>query len=370
MIALLLGVAAAVFMMAHLSSVVLYLWRLRGKPGAGGVIGHPRISLVRPVYGLDTFDAETLSSSFAQDYPEYEVVFCAASAGDPAVTLLRRLIAEHPEIPARILIGDLGHSANPKLDNIWKGWLAAESDWICMADSNLLLPPDYLATLAAAWGPGTGMVSSPAIGTRPAGAGGHLEAAFLNSNQVRLQFAADSLGMAYAQGKTLFFNRPLLERAGGLVALDRRVAEDASATIAIRGLGLAVALTPLPFPQPIGVKTVRQVWGRQLRWSLLRRDAFPVLFLFEILNGAVLPTAVFAAALAAADVSLWSLLPWLGVWYGAEAFLMLRAGWPASTRDFAALPFRDLLLPVIWIATFRKNGFEWRGNAMASSAES
>ncbi|EEW25346.1 ceramide glucosyltransferase [Rhodobacter ferrooxidans] len=368
MIALVLWLVAGGFLLAHLASIALYLRRLH-RPVGEGIIGRPRLTLLRPVCGLDAHDAETLESAFHQDYPAYEVIFCAARADDAAVPLLRRLIAKYPQVPARVLIGAAGKSANPKLDNVWKGWAAAQSDWICMTDANLMLPPDYLQTLVRCWGPQTGMVSSPAIGTRPEWAGGHLEAAFLNSNQARLQFAADSLGFGYAQGKTMFFNRPLLERAGGLPALHRHLAEDACATLAIRRLGLKVTLPPLPFAQPVGRKSVVQVWKRQLRWSRVRRDAFPALFLFEIANGAALPMAVAGAALLASGGTLWGLLPLLALWYGAEVLLLRQAGWPAGWRDIAALPLRDLAMPVLWAATFLRRGFEWRGTAMADKGQ-
>ncbi len=38
---------------------------------------------------------------------------------------MRRLIAAHPEVPARLLVGSDHISSNPKLNNIVKGWHAA-----------------------------------------------------------------------------------------------------------------------------------------------------------------------------------------------------------------------------------------------------
>ncbi len=272
--------------------------------------------------------------------------------------LLRRLIAEYPAIPARVLIGQTRITGNPKLDNLWKGWRATTTEWVCMTDSNLRLPPDYLRRITAAWGPRTGLVSGPPVGEQPEGFGGSLECAFLNSNQARLQCAADSVGQGFAQGKTLFWNRRLLNRAGGLAALGRHLAEDVTATKITRNLGLQVSQPPLPFPQPIGRRSLRQVWDRQLRWSRVRREGFPLLFLAEIGNGALLPAVLLASA---APV----LLPaFLGLWYGAEYLLMRRAGWPASWRDVLALPLRDLLIPVLWGATFLRRGIAWRGTAM------
>ena len=53
---------------------------------------------------------------------------------DPVIPLIRRLMAEHPKVPARLLVGDDRISINPKLNNLVKGWNAADHDWIVMAD--------------------------------------------------------------------------------------------------------------------------------------------------------------------------------------------------------------------------------------------
>jgi ceramide glucosyltransferase len=356
--------AAILLLGAHLATVVIVLLRpARPRPGGGAIPATARITLLRPVCGRDAFDEETLASSFRQDWPDYEVVFCAPSADDPATPVVRQLIAAHPQVPARLLTGQERISGNPKLDNLWKGWAATDAPWVCMADSNLLLPPDYLRTLAACWDARTGLVSSPAWGARPEGWAGHLECAFLNGNQARLQLVADSLGIGFAQGKTLFWNRAFLESAGGLAPLGLRLAEDVSATRLVRARGLRVRLTPRPFAQPIGRRSLRQVWDRQLRWSRVRRDGFPAIFLCEVANGAALPALLLVLAGQAA------LLPaWLVLWYGAEWLLLRRCGWPAGWRDAVAMPLRDALIPAIWITTFARRDITWRGTAMAAPA--
>ena len=349
----------------HLASVAITLRRLAGPARAeGALIGVPPITLIRPLCGLNAFEEETLESSFHLSYPAYDLIFCVEDAADPVLPLIRALIARHPQVPAQVLVGFDRVTDNPKLNNLWKGWQAAQSDWVCLADSNLMLPKDYLEQVAACWGPDTGAVSSPPVAIRPEGWGGALEAAFLNSNQARLQLVIDSLGNGFAQGKTLFFNKPLLNRAGGLKALGRWLAEDVATTHVVRALGAQVRLTPHPFAQPIGARRFDEVWGRQLRWSRVRRDGFPVLFLAEPLNGALIPVTL--AGLAAAGLGLGALpvLTYLALWYLAEVVLLWRADWPRGLRTLACLPLRDLLLPALWGATFLRRGFEWRGKAL------
>lgn len=352
--------AAVALLLLHLASVGLVLRRLARPAVKAGPLGLPKVTLLRPVCGSDPFDAETLASSFRQDYPEYEVIFCSPSDSDPATAVVRRLIAENPGVKARLLTGQAYLSGNPKLDNLDKGWAVAESDWICMTDSNLMLPPDYLRQVVAAWGEETGLVSGPAFGDRPDGWGGRLECAFLNGNQARLQLAADELGTGFAQGKTLFWSRPMLDGAGGLPVLGRWLAEDVASTKLVRGMGRKVSLTARLFPQPVGRKSLRQVWDRQLRWSRIRRQGFPGLFLLEPANGIVLPLLLL---LASGVAPLWA-VAFAALWYGAEWAMMARAGWPSSWRDAVAMPLRDALLLPLWITTFRQKGINWRGNSM------
>lgn len=357
----------------HLASAWLCLMRSHWPCRSGGLIGLPPVSLLRPVRGYETFDAATLASSFLQDYPDYEIVFCVESEQDPAAALVRRLIATHPEVPARLLVGASTISGNPKLNNLWKGWRGARHDWICMADSNLMLPPEYLRQVVGAWDAETGLVSGPPVGIWPEGLAGRLECAFLNGNQGRFQFAADSLGLGFAQGKTLFCNRLLVNAAGGFPVLGEELAEDVMATKLMRAMGLRVRLVPQPFAQPIGRRGWREVWARQLRWSRLRRAGFPALFLLEALNGPVVPGLALAGAAALADLTLAEgtavLAAFAGLWYGAEMRLLTRAGWPCGRADLLAPVLRDLLLPALWVATWLGRDIEWQGRAVAGAAE-
>lgn len=367
MTAWLILAVALCFLAAHLVTVGLYLRRLVSRPRPG-ILGTPRVTLLRPVCGVDQFDAETLGSSFTQDYPDYEIIFCAPTATDPAIPLVRSLIAAHPQVRAQLLVGQVQVTQNPKLNNLFNGWQAATSDWVCMTDSNLLLPPDYLRIVVGSWGPKTGLVSCPPSGSRPDGLAASIECAVLNSNQARLQFAGASLGQGFAQGKTLFWNRDMLNRAGGIAALGRYLAEDVNATKLVRAAGKRVSLTPLPFAQPIGKRNFKTVWNRQLRWSRVRRDGFPLVFATEVFNGAAVP---FLLVLIAAVLLGQPLLTpaYIGLWYGAEIYLMRRAGWPHGWRDLLALPLRDALLPALWGATFLQRGIEWRGTAMAPPSQ-
>ena len=224
----------------HVISAGLAMWRCRAPrdtlPPPGGA---PAVTILRPVCGIDNFDEATLRSGFELDYPDYDLVFCCEDAGDPAAALVRDLMTRHPGVRARLLTGRDAISANPKLNNLVKGWPHVRGDWLIFADSNVLMPPDYIQRLLSGWRPDTGVLCAPPIGSLPAGFWSELECAFLNTYQARWQYAADTAGFGFAQGKTMLWRREDLAAAGGIGALACEIAEDAAATKVVRGLGLS-----------------------------------------------------------------------------------------------------------------------------------
>jgi ceramide glucosyltransferase len=347
----------------QLASVSVAAWRCRyraaTKPGAV-----PAVSLLRPICGAENFLVETLGSSFPLDYPDYEILFCAARQDDPAVPIVRRLIEAHPRVTARLLIGDDGISANPKLGNLVKGWDAARHEWIIMADSNVMLPDDFVQRLLAAWRSDSGVVCSMPIGARPENFWAELECAFLNTLQARFQYVSEALGWGFAQGKAMLFRRDIVERAGGIRALAAETAEDAATTKLVRAAGLRVHLVDAPFEQPLGRRRAGEVWARQLRWARLRRVSFPLLFLPELLVGSALPCTALAVAASAYGLAAAAagIAPLLAIWVAAEAVLARAVGWHFTPRTALAALLRDLLLPALWIAAWLGADYVWRGN--------
>jgi ceramide glucosyltransferase len=363
--------AAATFCIAataiHVASIVVAILRFRGSAlgEAPSARKFPPVSLVRPLCGIDNYAADTLRSTFDLDYPRCEILFCVASAKDPAVPLVEALMAQHSEADAKLLVGDERVSSNPKLNNVLKGWRAARHDWIVIADSNVLMPRDYIDRLLASWRADTGLVASPPIGCRPQGLWAELECAFLNTYQARWQYLADALGFGFAQGKTMLWRRADLERAGGIAALAREVAEDAASTKVVRGAGLKVRLVDRPFAQPLGYRSAAEVWNRQLRWARLRRASFFAYFLPEAVSGGVLPMIALACVAPALGLPPGLSAVSLGaVWYGGEMLLAASAGWHLSALYPLYGLARDLLLPVLFVSALRGDDFVWRGNEM------
>jgi ceramide glucosyltransferase len=372
-IAHLAGAFVVFAFLAHIGTTLIALRRLRVPSPRPLPIadGGPPVTIIRPVCGLDAYEEQTLRSTFELDYPRYEILLCCASADDPVVPLVERLIAEYSHVEARLLIGDDQPSPNPKLNNVVKGWRNAAYEWVVIADSNVAMPRDYLQRLLSAWRPDTGLVSAPPIGDRPRGVWAELECAWLNTYQARWQYAGDALGAGFCQGKNMLWRRSDLESAGGLLALAREPAEDAAATKVVRGLGLRVRLADGAFPQPLGHRTAQQVWGRQVRWARLRRATFPGFFALEILSGLAAPLACFLYAGWALEMESLDVLTvaaaYVAVWLAAEAWLANAVGWHLNWRSPLLWLLRELLLPVLIVQSWLGKSLSWRGTQMTSA---
>ncbi|ESY47921.1 ceramide glucosyltransferase [Mesorhizobium sp. RSR380A] len=365
-LALTAAFASSALLLSNLASILLASSKLQARrliPPPSDE--QPPVSIVVPSRGVEPFTQETLQRAFSLDWPRYELIFCVAHADDPVVKLINRAIVLFPNVPARLLIGDDRVSSNPKLNNCVKGWEAARNHWVILADSNVLMPRDYVQHLMAAWRTNTGLICSTPIGSRPDGFWAEVECAFLNTLQARWQYAGEALGLGFAQGKSMLWNKPMLDTNGGIRALAAEIAEDAAATKLVNGLGLRVNLVASPFEQPLGQRRLADIWSRQARWARLRRVTFPLFFAPEILTGVAVPLALALVAAASAGVSLpATVLAVLAAAYIPECALAAAKGWHLSLRMVPAMMVRDMMLPAIWARGWLSGAVDWRGNIM------
>lgn len=365
------GLIAALMVAANLLCLAIAFVRLRRRQAPSRLQKlAPPVTIVRPVRGIETFSRETLTSGLELDYPQYETIFCVADAHDPIVPLIEELIGVYGSDRVRLIIGDVAVSANPKLNNCVKGWEAARHDWVVLADSNVLMPKDYVQRLMASWCEDTGLVCSTPAGSRPACFGAEVECAFLNTFQARWQYAGEALGFGFAQGKSMLWNKPFLDANGGIAALAAEIAEDAAATKLVRKAGKHVHLVGQPFEQPLGPRNLRDVVQRQFRWARLRRVTFLPFFAPEILVGPLVPAVLAAIGAPAFGTPAWlGVLAVLALWYGGEIVLARSVGWFVNWRTPLAYLARDLAFPGIWAYAFVAREVSWRGNAMKIKAD-
>ncbi|MDQ0322714.1 ceramide glucosyltransferase [Pararhizobium capsulatum DSM 1112] len=361
-----LSLATGFLVALNLASVVVAGRRMTSKHAPSPIIsGNPPVSIVVPMRGIENFTTETLQAAFQLNWPDYELIFCVADVDDPVLRDIRKMIAAHPLVEVHILTGDDRISANPKLNNCVKGWRAARHDWVVLADSNVLMPADYVQHLLAGWRKNTGVVCSTPIGSRPDGFWAEVECMFLNTQQARWQYAGEAIGFGFAQGKSMLWYKPMLDANGGIQALNAEIAEDAAATKLVRRTGRSVHLVSCPFDQPLGRRSMHDVWSRQCRWARLRRVTFPGLFTPEIVLGAFPPLLLGLLAAASADIGLPAMVLLIAASiYLPEMALAAAKGWRLSRWSLPAMIVRDVMMPLIWVRSWIGGTIDWRGNTM------
>jgi ceramide glucosyltransferase len=357
------GIWWGLVLSASLATVALGLWprrRVRLPDIA------PPLSVIMPIKGADPAIAANLEALFAQDYPVFEIVFALADADDPAIPLLERLIAAHPNRPARLTTDPMPRSGNPKLDNLRRAWRWAGHELIMFCDVNVRFWPGGLRRFAGQLTPGIGLLTAVPVATEPQGFCGELEAAFFNGGGARWLIAANRLGHGVGVGQTMLLRRRDLERVGGVDAMAVGVCEDAALAAAIRRVGLSVKMTCDPGWHPIGRRRFRDLWQRHLRWQCCRKYHALPLFVFE--------PAVSPLGMAIAGGVWWGwfaglpVLPLiaghLAAWFAVEAGYVRAQGWHLSWLSPIAWLVREALLPVLWLRAAVTRSLIWRGQRM------
>src|SRR3984957_4148151 len=108
----------------------------------------PPVSNLKPIRGLDPDAYENFASFCRQDYPEYEVLFCA-DHDDPAIPALERLAREFPERRIRVLFGAGRCATNDKVARLARLVSEAQYEYVVISDSDVRARPDYLRSVVA-----------------------------------------------------------------------------------------------------------------------------------------------------------------------------------------------------------------------------
>ncbi len=323
----------------------------------------PPISVLKPVRGLDREAYENFASFCRQDYPEYEVLFAASDADDPAIPVIERVIRDHPGRQLRVLVGAPHLGMNSKVNKLCRLAQEARYDLLAISDSDVRVEPDYLRQVAAPF-------RDPRVGAVTALFRGNVEGSILS--QLDALGAAEDFsgtliarrfeGMKFTLGSTMATTRPRLAEIGGFEALADYHADDfeLGKRIAARGYRIELLREPvwMVFPKrPLG-----EFLRHELRWMIGMRNIRPLGHLGMIFTHG-LPWALAAAAAAPSR--------WLAALF-LVAYLALRlamawtiGAWglkdPVVRRKFWLVPLRDALTFLVWLASFASNRIQWRG---------
>lgn len=318
----------------------------------------PPISILKPLAGRDADLAANLESFFTQDHERFELLFGVTDPLDPAVEVARELAGRYPRVPCRIVVHEGAGALNPKVDNLLGLLPLAQHDLVLVSDSNVRAPKGYVRELASLY-----VREKPGLVTNLfAGVGEDTLGAALENVQLCGFCAAGIalptlLGDPLLVGKSALFSRRRLNRLGGLERLSDVLAEDFVMGKTFAHAGERVVVAPTVLQNVTAKMTVRGMFARHLRWSMLR-------FRLRPLAAALEPVASPLALLPIA----WMVLGPLSLAW-AVVLLAVRdvGGWVAlrgTRRWYVPLflaPFREVLVLSAWAVAPFKQHVSWRG---------
>jgi ceramide glucosyltransferase len=329
----------------------------------------PPVTVFKPVCGLEAGLYRNLRSFCDQDYPAYQVLFGVQDEGDPAIGIVRRLIAEFPGADIALIIGDAAGAAgggNPKVGNLGNMHDAARHDFFVIADSDMRVGATWLAEVMAPFGdPGVGAVTCLYKATPVGGLPSRLACMFINEWFFPSVLVSASMReIRFCFGATMAVRRNLLRRIGGFASLSQHLADDHMLGRMVSALGYRVALSRHVVENIVHERSFGHLFRHELRWSRTVRTVEPLGHAFSFLMyGAPLALAAALVARMTGDdggFGLWLVLSAMTLRVGMRKAARRTLGLPED-RTLWLVPLRDALCLAVWAASFVAPTVHWRG---------
>jgi ceramide glucosyltransferase len=367
---------------ASLSAVLLASWgywavavvavrrhfRHRAEPAAPPSL--PPVSVLKPVRGADPGALQTFATFCAQAYPSYEVVFGVEDEGDHAIPVVQALQRAHPDREVRLLVAPARPAgANRKACLLEALARAARHDVLVAADADMRVGQDWLRRVVSTLlQPGVALVTCPYLAADASSPWARLEALHMGVTFLPSAVLAARLGVSFATGATIALRRADLERVGGFAAVKDHLADDFELGARTAGPGARVALCPELPRSVLGHSSLREEWGREVRWSRCTWASRPGGNLGYALT-LTLPLALAFDAAQGGKLGAGAVVASLAVRCVSAAAVALATDDRISLRALSLLPVRDLLTAATWLAGLLGGRVVWRGEAFRVDRE-
>jgi ceramide glucosyltransferase len=332
----------------------------------------PPVSLLKPLHGPEPELERRLESFFEQDYPIFEILFCARSDQDPGLSIAMRVAARYPHIPTKFLTCGEPPYANAKVWSLERMQVAAKHEIFVVSDSDVLVTPDYLrAVVAPLADEGIGLVTClyrgvalPARKDRSFWA--NLEAVGMSVEMSSGVLVAEMLqGLAFALGPTMVVRRDRLNRAGGFSAIGGHHGDDFMLGNLMAANGHKVVLSTHAVEHHILNTSFGLSARHQIRWMRGTRFYRPKGHLGTVLTFSVPHGLVAATVALALHQPTMAVLLFGWSWATRVALAAVVGGLvvrePRPWCSAMLYPIRDLLGFLLWNASYLGNDVLWRG---------
>jgi ceramide glucosyltransferase len=330
----------------------------------------PPVSVLKPVHGDEPDLEQNLASFFEQDYPEYEILFCARHDSDLGLQAARRVAARFPHVKARILT--CGEPPWPNARTFSLEIMRREALYpiLVASDSDVRVGPDYLASVVAPLAdPQVGMVTCLYRGVTRHGLWAQLEAMGMSVEMTSGVLVADMLeGMKFALGPSMVMRQSTVEKIGGYEEVAQYYADDFvlgnwTATKA----GETVALSTYIVEHHVLNASFKKSMAHQQAWATSTRFSRPAGHFGELLTYAVPFGLLGLAALGAAGHLVLGLALLAFTVLDRVLLCLLVAGCVVKDRAAARkawlYPLRDFMGFCFWLGSyFGSRKLRYRGD--------
>ena len=271
------GVALGLAGLAYLVLAVRAVARFRER-AVFGLDPRPGVSVLKPVYGNNPQLYESLRSFCLQNYPRYEVIFGAHTPDDPAIAVVNRLIAENPGLDLRLVVDETLAGPNRKAANLANIARTAKYDIFVLADSDVRVDQDCVASMAAPFDDKTvGAVASIYKGWPAHNAPSRFGALYLNDWFVpSVAVDVDLRGIDFVFGAMSAVRREALDAIGGFNMLAGCLAEDFSMGRFVARRGWRVVLSPYACDTVVAESSFADMFQHEVRWHRSERACRPL----------------------------------------------------------------------------------------------
>src|ERR1700735_1829091 len=327
----------------------------------------PPVSLLKPLHGSEPDLESHLQSFFEQDYPQFEIIFCARGEQDPGLEIARMVAARYPAIRSKFLCSGNAPYANAKVWSLERMQSAAAHSFFVVSDSDVSVTPGYLrAVMAPFTDERVGMVTCLYRGVAGSSFWSRLEAVGMSVEMSAGVLVAEMLeGMKFALGPTMVVRRDSLDEAGGVRAIGPYHADAFMLANRISATGQRVVLSTHTIEHHVLNSSFLPSVLHQIRWMKSTRFSRPKGHFGTALTFR-LPYGLLAAGVAVAfhrPLVGGLLLFWSWASRVALGALVGRLVVEEPTWGRSALlyPLRDLLGAGYWVASYVSNQVRWRG---------
>jgi ceramide glucosyltransferase len=329
----------------------------------------PPLTLLKPVHGAEPGLEAHLATFFEQDYPEYEILFCARTADDAGLETARRVAARYPNIAAKFLsTGGEPDYINAKVASLELMEASAAYDILVISDSDVRVSPDYLRAVALPFADEkVGAMCCPYRGVAAEGGlWARLEAVGMSVEMTSGVLVARMMeGMQFVLGPTMAFRRDAIRRMGGFAVTADYCADDFVLGNETFKQGQTVVLSTHAIDHMVINSTLWPSLKHQVRWMKSTRFSRPKGHFGTALTFSV-PFGLLAWAAAAwIGHPLWGLAVFAWSVATRLALAVAVGGMVVEDRSWFGLlvlyPVRDLMGFGFWAASYFGRKILWRG---------